>query len=89
MSESAELLSRAMNYAVVQLPGRKFPGVVVQGDSLRSLVGRLHALRLLAESHDDEELSIGLADVHDILLQASLHYERVCQERGIALPYEK
>src|ERR1700752_2292884 len=28
MSEHAELLSPARNFAVIQLPGRKFPGVV-------------------------------------------------------------
>ena len=87
MSESAELLSRGINYAVVQLPGRRFPGVVVQGDSLNNLVVQLQKLRSLAESHADEELTGGLTELHDILREASLHYERVCLERGIELPY--
>jgi uncharacterized protein DUF6959 len=87
MSEGAELLSRAINYAVVQLPGRRFPGVVIQGDSLRILVGRIEELQRLAEPHGDEELLLGLAEIHDELNSARVHYERICQERGIAPPY--
>jgi hypothetical protein len=34
MANSVELLSRPVNFAVVQLAERKFPGVVVQGDTL-------------------------------------------------------
>ncbi|WP_430426199.1 DUF6959 family protein [Phenylobacterium sp.] len=33
------MLSEATNFAVVQLPGRAYPGVVFQGDSLASLIG--------------------------------------------------
>lgn len=33
----AELLTDGGNNAVVRLPGRRFPGVVVQGDSLSNL----------------------------------------------------
>jgi hypothetical protein len=87
MSESAELLSRAINYAVVQLPGRRFPGVVVQGDSLHSLIGQIEELQRLSEPYRDEELILGLAEIHDVLNSARVHYERICRERGIALPY--
>jgi hypothetical protein len=87
MSESAELLSRAINYAVVQLPGRRFPGVVFQGDSLHALVTQIEELQRLAQPHHDAELILGLAEIHDVLSSALVHYERVCQERGIALPY--
>ena len=87
MSENVELLSKATNHAVVQLPGRKFPGVVVQGDSLHGIVQRLAELQTLAQAHDDEELTAGLAELHDLLQEASKRYEAVCKERGITLPY--
>ncbi len=51
MSEIVVLLSGPTNYAVVQLPGRKFPGVVIQGDSLHAMVGRLAELQKLAGSN--------------------------------------
>jgi uncharacterized protein DUF6959 len=87
MSERVELLSKATNYAVVQLPGRKFPGVVVQGDSLHGIVQLLAKLRALAKAHNDEELTEGLAELHDLLQESSKRYEAVCKERGITLPY--
>jgi hypothetical protein len=34
----AKLLSEPKNYAIVQLPQRRFPGVVFQGDSLNILI---------------------------------------------------
>jgi len=32
--KEVEVLSEASNYAVIRMPGRHFPGYVVQGDSL-------------------------------------------------------
>jgi hypothetical protein len=87
MTESALLLSKPSNYAVVQLPGRKFPGVVVQGDSLHSLVQRLTEIQSIAAKHHDEDLNAGLDELLEVLSQASRHYETICNERGISLPY--
>jgi len=44
MTKFAELLPPPRNHAVVQLPERKFPGVVFQGDSLNSLFGALEGI---------------------------------------------
>ena len=41
MSDFAEVRSEPTNYAVVQLPGRQFPGVVFQGDTLHVLAHSL------------------------------------------------
>jgi hypothetical protein len=87
MNESAQLLSKPTNYAVVQLPGRKFPGVVVQGDSLHSLVQRLTEIQAIAAKHSDEELNAGLGELLEVLTRASRNYEAICNERGISLPY--
>jgi hypothetical protein len=64
------------------------PGVVIQGDNLHGILQRLANLRELAITHrDDEELAVGLANLHELLEGASRRYEAVCQERGIELPY--
>jgi len=89
--DTAELLSAPENYAVVQLPGRNFPGVVMQGDSLHSLTRRLE--KMLAGSrvgnfaHDD--LVAELDDLVSLFSEVLSHYERVCVERGVELPYPK
>jgi hypothetical protein len=86
MTESARLLSPATNYAVVQLPGRKFPGVVFQGDSLYALEQEISKIAIMAKQHNEEiadELKYTSEAIHDILL----HYESVCKKHGISLPY--
>lgn len=49
MTEFASLLTRPQNYAVVQLPGRKYPAVVVQGDSLNAFLQRIMAMQKTLE----------------------------------------
>ena len=87
MEDTAQLLSPATNFAVVHLPGRRFPGVVVQGDTLNGLVRNLKDMSRLLDKGDLEELAAGLVLVTEPLLDALHHYERVCTERGIELPY--
>lgn len=89
MNESVELLSQPANYAVVQLPGRKFPGVVFQGDSLHNLFHVVVELRRLTEKYSDEEVEASLAKLAATLGEVVQHYERVCSDRGISLPYSK
>jgi hypothetical protein len=53
---SAKLLTSSHNYAVVQLPGRQFPDVVFQGDSLHILETHLSKLlvEMKSQPHDDD-----------------------------------
>ncbi|MDN2704479.1 hypothetical protein O0881_21085 [Janthinobacterium sp. SUN100] len=87
MSEEVILLSNPSNFAVVQLPERNFPGVVVQGDTLNSLVSSLKEMSQLLEAHDFENLAAGLADMEEQLGDALIKYEKICRERKIELPY--
>ena len=89
MSTDVKLLSRPVNFAVVQLPGRQFPGVVVQGDTLHSLVQRVDELLQLLRSGDVDELSAGISYISEQLTEAKTHYEIVCAGLGIRLPYNK
>ncbi|MBP6014244.1 MAG: hypothetical protein KBA31_18595 [Alphaproteobacteria bacterium] len=86
---SALLLSEPINFAVVQLPGRRFPGVVVQGDTLHSILAELKAVRSSAILVSGEDAEVGLDDPIATLEQASSFYEKVCRDNNIALPYMK
>ena len=87
MEDTVQLLSPATNFAVVHLPGRKFPGVVVQGDTLNEYVHNLKRMAQLLNKGDFEALADELSLVEESLLNALRHYEHVCTERGIHLPY--
>lgn len=41
---TVDVFSEATNAAVVRMPGRRFPGVVVQGDTLSTLVNDVREL---------------------------------------------
>jgi hypothetical protein len=86
-TEQLEVYSHAENAAIVRMPERRFPGVVIQGDTLAGLnhlaSEMLDALRVLgdtASTEPAEELANRLA----VYLQ---HYEQVLAEHGIELPY--
>lgn len=82
-----EVFSNTVNAAVVRLPGRRFPGIVVQGDSLSTLAsdvrGALDALR----AGDTEEASAELESLHRKLETMLAVYEAALDEAGLALPY--
>jgi hypothetical protein len=80
----AKLLSDATNYAVVQLPGRQFPEVVFQGDSLNNIIGLVAAL----QTGDDDPTDL-VDELLAILKAAQDRYEAVCEKNNIDLPYMK
>jgi len=82
-----EILDNAINAVVVKLPGRKFPGIVIQGDSLSILFSSARELKELCEKNGSEEaLDLAL----DLFNQLSIYigyYEAVLTAHGIEKPY--
>lgn len=68
-----KLLSEPTNYAVVHLPGRDFPGVVFQGDSLNSIIADLEEA---VRTNDPDEKSFTLRDVIERLQGSKLTMRR-------------
>jgi hypothetical protein len=80
----AQLMTPPHNYAVVQLPNRKHPGVVFQGDSLSILCERLATAEEAAIGtavHDD------IAEIREGLDGILRSYIRVLSERNMQLPF--
>lgn len=87
--EQVEIYSDASNFAVMRHPGRKYPGSLIQGDSLSILVQEAKDLCAAIESSGDEEL-IALAQMHLDKLEGRLAtYEKALLEHGIELPYTR
>lgn len=87
MNMQVELLSNPINFAVVQLPQRNFPGVVFQGDTLHSLVSNINEMIVLLREKQLEDLMVGLEDMKEQLSSALVYYESVCKNKEISLPY--
>ncbi|MEU9348050.1 hypothetical protein AB0D74_43330 [Streptomyces sp. NPDC048278] len=83
----AELFTDGGNDAVVRMPGRRFPGVLVQGDSLRILRSDVAEVVEACERGDLDEARESAG-----LLLASLdalltRYEAALAEHDIPRPY--
>jgi hypothetical protein len=86
-AKEIEVFSEISNYAIVRMPGRKFPGCVIQGDSLSILLNNAERVYSLAMETGNEDL-IGEAEVlRDALEERLYHYEGVLRALGIDLPY--
>ena len=79
-----EILFEESNFAVVRLPKRKFPGIVIQGDTLAILYAQADELRASVESVETKELADELVELIKIRL---LTYEEVLKQNGIPVPY--
>jgi hypothetical protein len=82
-----EVYSQATNQAIVRIPSRRFPGLVIQGDTLSSLANSAASIYELAKKHADTELMEEACDLKDRFNDYLLHYEHVLGEHNIELPY--
>jgi len=84
---SAPILAEVPNSGIVQLPGRRFPGVVVQGDSLSSMFDELASALRHAKHRGDEEGYYATLKVASRLQDLLAAYENTLSAIGSSLPY--
>lgn len=81
----AELLTDQGNNAVLRLPGRKFPGVLMQGDSLHALVETVReAVSAIEAGQDAADIVRGIAAE---LEEVQARYDAALSAHGLAKPY--
>lgn len=79
--EVPEVLARDGNVAVIRLPGRRFPGVFVQGDTLATLWQLLGGIREWDRAPDE------ISELREYLDSLRSYYEDILREQGIPRPY--
>jgi hypothetical protein len=87
--ESVEIYSDASNYAVMRHPGRRFPGSLIQGDTLHGLCSRADHVCARARGSLDAETYEELNDLRNELWDRLTHYKRILQEHKIELPFNE
>lgn len=82
-----EIYSDATNAAVMRHPGRRFPGVLVQGDTLYSMCQRadLIANALQPTTPEFEEMN----DLRNHLWSLLTHYKAVLVEHAHEIPFSE
>jgi hypothetical protein len=78
-----DVYSEAGNSSIVRMPSRRFPGVVIQGDSLASLFAEAMTLVEKLENSDDEEIFLTSLEIAERLEGHLLYYEATLQGHGI------
>src|SRR5262249_7015864 len=93
IQKQVEVYYEASNSVVVRLAERRFPGIVIQGDSLWALLqlaveaqGQIHHSRS-ENPVSVQEIEATLAILRDRLAGYVEVYEKVLDENGIPLPY--
>jgi hypothetical protein len=86
-SKDAPVLLSASNVAVVHLSGRKFPGSVIQGDSLSNLFDLACVVEDHASASSNVELTEAAGELRELIEGRLRAYDGVLLERGIARPY--
>lgn len=84
-----EMLSDTINCPVVSVPGRKYPGVVIQGDSLKILLGLAEEIEEQMASDQDEDLAVTIERLKRKLSDYVAEYETAMKAHGRDLPYSK
>lgn len=84
-TETVEIYSDAVNGAIMRHPGRRFPGMLIQGDTLHSLSQMAAGAFAAAEPESDQwydlkELVEGLQSRVDF-------YSQVLREHGLDFPF--
>lgn len=79
--DQVEIYSDQTNMSVLRHPNRRYPGVLIQGDTLSSIV---HELDIARARHDDEgreALNLAAERLREMLD----HYRAVLSAHGIAM----
>ncbi len=82
-----EVFSQASNAAIVRMPGRHFPGVVVQGDTLNNLCQLVETIRKEIARGDLVEATDVANEVLGQLDGLRSHYVETLRSRKMGLPF--
>jgi hypothetical protein len=74
-----EVLSDAVNAAVVRMPGRRYPGLVVQSDKLVYLSAMANKVAELAAKSSDPELARRATNLTYEIDELMARYREGCQ----------
>lgn len=88
---SVKMIANVCNNAVVQISGRTFPGVVIQGDSFSIFVNlaKEAVLQTIKKKLPKDELYDSITELYENLAMRLKIYEAVLKERKIPLPYNE
>jgi hypothetical protein len=86
-NENVEVFSDAPNAVVLRYPGRAFPGVLVQGDTLFSMWQQADRACVEPNATTSPDSYAELTDLRNKLRALLSHYTSTLREQGLSLPF--
>lgn len=86
-TELVEIYSDGTNVAVMKHPGRMFPGILVQGDTLYSLCQTADRACAVSKQQLSPEQFLELNALRNHLQSLLSHYKSALSEHDIPLPF--
>ena len=83
----ADVLGDVVNSPVLRLPGRRFPGVLIQGDSLKSMADLANEIIETLTIGDLEEAKSVAGELHGQLRSRLDIYQKALESHGVELPF--
>ena len=85
--QTIKMYDHVSNSGIVHMPGRRFPAVAIQGDSLSSMLSAAISFMAKAKEIRDEEMYYEALMLAERLQGHLIHYERVLEKEGFERPY--
>jgi hypothetical protein len=82
-----EVYSQSIDRGVVRMPSQNFPGLVLQGETLTSLLKLANLAHEKSQNTTDTELIDATRDLAERLQKLVAHYESTLNKHNIPLPY--
>ncbi|HXD08844.1 MAG TPA: hypothetical protein VN653_02175 [Anaerolineales bacterium] len=82
-----EVYSQSINRGVVKMPSQSFPGLILQGETLSTLMKLAQTVQEKSQKTLDPALIEAALELRDSLQKLLSHYEATLGKHNIPLPY--
>ena len=82
-----EVYSQSINRGVIKMPSQGFPGLLLQGETLSTLLRLARSIHEKSQNTSDTELIEMSVELRDTLQQLVSHYESTLSRHNIPMPY--
>lgn len=82
-----EVYSQSINRGIVKMPSQNFPGLLLQGEMLSTLLSLAKSTYEKSQKTSDIELIDASRELRDSLQNLVSHYEATLHRHNIPLPY--
>lgn len=85
--EELKLYDHVPNSGIVHMPGRRFPAVALQGDTISTILSAACFFIEKSKEHNDEDMYYEAVELANKMKSHLVRYEKVLTHEGFKKPY--